>query len=84
MLKQIRNKIDPHLFRLAKIKAKIKSFSRQDQQLTSMTRIVHYLMATSLVVLVMVSSKSPSCQACRALSIPIYLYQSLIWLLFVA
>ncbi|CAL4979016.1 unnamed protein product [Urochloa decumbens] len=29
-----------------------------------MTRILHYLMATSLVVLVMISSNSTSCQAC--------------------
>ncbi|TKW02254.1 hypothetical protein SEVIR_8G234300v4 [Setaria viridis] len=29
-----------------------------------MARIVHYVMATSFVVLVMISSNSPSCQAC--------------------
>uniref|UniRef100_K3ZKL9 Knottin scorpion toxin-like domain-containing protein n=1 Tax=Setaria italica TaxID=4555 RepID=K3ZKL9_SETIT len=29
-----------------------------------MGRIVHYLMATSFVVLVMISTNSPSCQAC--------------------
>ncbi|CAL4986088.1 unnamed protein product [Urochloa decumbens] len=30
-----------------------------------MARIVHCLMATLFVVLVMISSNSPSCQACR-------------------
>ncbi|RCV39429.1 hypothetical protein SETIT_8G223900v2 [Setaria italica] len=29
-----------------------------------MARIVHYLMAVSFVALVMISSNSPSCQAC--------------------
>jgi hypothetical protein len=47
-----------------KLKERIEARSLGQDRLQHVGRIVHYLMGTSFVLLLMISSNSPSCQAC--------------------